>query len=236
MDRLVQFEEGLARVETLLQAATAAHSSSDTSTPQGIIPLIQGMFDILKLQFLGELKHLREELVNQSERIDRLETYSRRQCVLVHGIAEADAQTESQCMEVTSRLFRDKLGVAISPQQMDRAHRLGPIRTGENTRPRPVIVKLHSYLDKREIFTNKRKLKDSRILITESLTKTRIALLKRAREHFGPASVWTNDGKIIIKSDMTPGARLLTVTSERELARAIAQDTAPRNPITTRRR
>ncbi|KAI5738214.1 hypothetical protein M8J77_004275 [Diaphorina citri] len=235
MNRLAQFEEGLARVETLLEAATAAHSSSGTSTPQGIIPLIQGMFDILKLQFLGELKHLREELVTQSERIDRLETYSRRQCVLVHGIAETEAQTESQCMEVTSRLFRDKLGVSISPQQMDRAHRLGPIRTGENTRPRPVIVKLHSYLDKREIFINKRKLKDSRILITESLTKSRLALLKRAREHFGPACVWTNDGKIIIKSDMTPGARLLTVTSERELDRAIS-DTAPRNPITTRRR
>uniref|UniRef100_A0A8D8X3E9 Uncharacterized protein n=1 Tax=Cacopsylla melanoneura TaxID=428564 RepID=A0A8D8X3E9_9HEMI len=231
MDRLARFEEGLQNIESLL------HSFKDSSSPADatLLNLVQGMFNLLKDQFMVELGTIRQELQEQDEKIDRLETYSRRHCILVHGIPEAQAKTEQECMEVTCTLFNQKLGLQISPQQLDRAHRLGPPRTNaQSSRPRPVIVKLHSYLDKREIFQNKKKLRPasgtaaaSGISITESLTKPRLQLLNEARDHFGRDKVWTNDGKILIKTDDTRTSKLITITNRRELG--VAKAGFPRN-------
>ena len=66
---------------------------------------------------------------------------------------------------------------------------------------RPIIVKLVRYNDWNGVFRNKKKLKWQTISITESLTKISMDKLRQAKETYGFTNVWTNDGKILFKSD-----------------------------------
>ena len=57
------------------------------------------------------------------------------------------------------------------------------------------------YMDRRHVFTNKKRLKGKNMSITESLTKIRMSALKEARNKFGYSNVWTADGKIMYKDE-----------------------------------
>ncbi|KAL1448577.1 hypothetical protein WDU94_012302, partial [Cyamophila willieti] len=169
-----------------------------------------------------KLKNIKVELSSHAAYLDRQETYSRRNCILLHGVPEADAGTEEQCETAAIQVFTDKLQVRVIPEQIDRSHRLGP-KKGPAARPRPIIVKFISYKTKKIIYTNKKKLKDTNLLISESLMKPRMNLLKaaRAREKFESRNVWTSDGKIIVKS--TEGTKFATLTTQTDLSDLIAR-------------
>ena len=65
------------------------------------------------------------------------------------------------------------LKIDIAPQDIERSHRIGQsMHTGEKLRP--VIVKFVRYINRNEIFRNKKKLEGKKILITERLTASRI--------------------------------------------------------------
>ena len=88
------------------------------------------------------------------------------------------------------------MGKEITHLDIDRSHRLGN-RKLDKSKPRPIIIKFSRYNVKARIFKNKRKLKEKRISITESLTKTRMEKLQKAGEEHSFRDVWTNDGKIL---------------------------------------
>ena len=56
-------------------------------------------------------------------------------------------------------------------------------------------------MDGRRVRSNKKKLKEKNMSITNSLTKIRMSSLKEARNKFGYTSVWTTDGKIMYKDE-----------------------------------
>uniref|UniRef100_A0A8D9B2G2 Uncharacterized protein n=1 Tax=Cacopsylla melanoneura TaxID=428564 RepID=A0A8D9B2G2_9HEMI len=240
MERLRSFEDALTGIGVALEAARAERQGGAQDI---LLTLITSMFDILKTQFMSELTAIRTELeglkkdqatiFSQADHIDRLETYTRRQCILIHGVPETAAVAEEDCMQYAVDMFRERLAVSVPLDRIDRAHRLGPVRqVGADTRPRPIIVKMLRYHDKRAVFVNKKKLKNSRQVITESLTKMRIAILNKARDHFGRERVWTNDGKILIKPDGNPGTKTVTVTTTRELEAATSR--WPHGSVNTR--
>ena len=86
----------------------------------------------------------------------------------------------------------------ISPGDIDRTHRIVVLSKGKN---RPLIVKCVRYMDRRHIFTNKKRLKGKNMSITESLTEIRISALKEARNKFGFSSIWTADRKIMYEEE-----------------------------------
>ena len=55
------------------------------------------------------------------------------------------------------------------------------------------------YSDAKKIFDSKKKLKEKKIAITQSLTFTRMNKLNEARERYNFKNVWTSDGKILYK-------------------------------------
>ena len=71
------------------------------------------------------------------------------------------------------------------------------MRKIQSTKPRPIIVKFTSYNVITEVYRQKRKLKGSSIVITESLTKTRVELYHIVSKHAKVEAVWTSDGTII---------------------------------------
>ena len=78
--------------------------------------------------------------------------------------------------------------------KIDRTHRLKG--KGSQGMPRPIIVKFCNYHDREGMYRTKRKLKGTKITITEHLTRRRYKLSKLAKEAFGVRNVWTLDGKI----------------------------------------
>ena len=66
---------------------------------------------------------------------------------------------------------------------------------------RPIIIKFVRYMNRRQLFTNKKRLKGKNMSITDSLIKIRMNALKETRNKFGFSSVWTADGKILYKEE-----------------------------------
>ena len=100
--------------------------------------------------------------------LDDLEQYSRRNCLVFHGINESEKQHD-RCRR---QICQTMLHLPINSDCTDRSHRLGRL-TGEARNLRPIIVKLTLYVPRQDIFMSKRQLKGSKITITESLTKRR---------------------------------------------------------------
>ena len=51
-----------------------------------------------------------------------------------------------------------------------------------------------------KIYSNKKKLKETKFLISESLTSQRYYhLLKESQEKYGVKNIWTSDGRILFK-------------------------------------
>ena len=123
--------------------------------------------------------------------MDRQEQYSRRSCLLIHGITEGKQENKD---DLALEIFREKLDIELTQRDLERTYRIGKNDKRSN-RPRPVIVKFIRYND-RKIFSKKKQLKNSVISITESLAKLRMSKLAIAREEFGFRNVWTVDGRI----------------------------------------
>ena len=81
------------------------------------------------------------------QRVDKLENlrdwqeqYSRRNCLLVHGIAETKYENMD---DLVLKMVNEKVDVNIAENEIDRSYRIG--RTKDGQRPRPIIVKLTKY-------------------------------------------------------------------------------------------
>ena len=154
-----------------------------------------------KDKIIQDLKSEVDSLSTKVEKLEKLqdqqEQYSRRNCLLVHGIAE---EKEEITDEVIINILNEKLDPEITLQYIEKTHRIGePKKTRGKTCP--ITVKFVRYNDRNRVFRNKKKLKDQKISITESLTKTRMDQLKQTKETYGFTNVWTSDGKILFKSD-----------------------------------
>ncbi|CAF1227418.1 unnamed protein product [Didymodactylos carnosus] len=110
-------------------------------------------------QVKEHLTQIRETVAKHTEEITRLqlksngiEQYDRRLNILVHGIPEKDG-------EITNDLIVDmcdSIQVHIKPIDISASHRLGKKCIGKN---RPIICRLLRYDMRKELFSNKKKLK-----------------------------------------------------------------------------
>lgn len=146
------------------------------------------------------------------DRLDALEQYSRRNCLLIHGVKEDDREN---CLKVAEDFFSNKLRVKVNPILLGRAHRIGPHRAS-NDSSRPIIVRFLSYQERDKVWRVKKNLKSTGFLITESLTATRKKILHEAKNWVGTRNVWTQDGKIVILREN--GSRAF-ISSMRDLQR-----------------
>ena len=121
----------------------------------------------------------------------------------MHGIEEeSNENTDQRVIEVLC----ESMGETISIQDIDRTHRLPRKKPEEKSRP--VIVMCVRYNTRNLIFKNKKKLKGSRISITENLTAKRMKKLQTAREEHRFKSVWTQNGRIMYWDAMSDRVKL----------------------------
>ena len=139
----------------------------------------------------GEMTYLRGKIDNITVETDGQKQYSRRNCLLIHGIPEnrnEDANT------LVLEVIYTKMEIKITQNDIDRTHRIGTSKT--SGKPRPLIIKFVQYSDRKKVFSSKTLLQDSGVSIMENLTAFRMKKLTNARETFGFRNVSTVDGRI----------------------------------------
>lgn len=155
--------------------------------------------EILK-RFLDFKSFVNAQLTILHSKVDELESYSRRNCLVFYGIPETKG-------EETPKVAIDFINKEVCPRDLlldvrdiDNCHRLGSFNSlkGSVNKPRPIIVKFVSYLTRCCIWYAKRNLKGKQFTVSESLTTTRLDILKKAKAAFHYKRVYTKDGNIMI--------------------------------------
>lgn len=187
--------------------------------------------------FATEFTSLKSEINDLKTRMDEMEQYSRRNCLKFTGITEeGDAEnTDEMVLRVINRIILPNNDPPYELCNISRTHRVGPPR--RDGKPRDIIVKFLSYRDRALVYNNKKNLKSynanpsnrSRIFINEALTRTRNQLFFKTRKLAAAKqidSVWTYDGRIIIK---TNNKKRISLTNEADFDQLL--ETLNVNPL-----
>ena len=84
--------------------------------------------------------------------MERQEQYSRRNCILIHGLKEEmDESTDDRVL----KLFRDELNEDILSANLDKTHRIRK-KSDSSSKPRPVIVKFARYNIREKVCESKK--------------------------------------------------------------------------------
>ena len=118
------------------------------------------------------------------------EQYSRRNCLRITGLKETTGENTD---DMIIKLANEKLNVELTLPEIDRSHRIG---SKKPTKIRSIIVKFATYRSRAAVIKQRRRLKDSGIVLREDLTKQNRDLLKSATEHPLTTYAWTLDGKV----------------------------------------
>lgn len=165
-----------------------------------VIKSIDERIEQVRQDYAVKCESMEKDKTMLLNKIDELEQYSRRNSIRVFGIPENnDENVRNKIIELCSH----KLNVNIDNTQIDRAHRVGSTNTANSKHTsshRGIMVKFINYEHKMLVLQNRKKLKGSKVVITEDLTSTRYKLLRNAREKFGFNSAFTINGTITVKT------------------------------------
>ena len=144
---------------------------------------------------------------------DEAARYSRRNCLIISGIPELKKEDTDKIVIDIAKV--NWLYIQLDIGKIDRTHRL-KVKVSQGM-PRPIMVKFCNYHDRERVYRAKRKIKGTKITITEHLTRSRYKLLKLAKEAFGVRNVWTLDGKIFTNKGVDAEGRRYLIQSESDI-------------------
>lgn len=137
-------------------------------------------------------KAMVSKMATIEDQIEEQEQYSRLSSLRIYGLPE-EAKEDTEKMVIG--LCNDKLGIRILPTDIDSCYRLKH-REGS---ARPIIVRFCRRTIKNQVFNAKKKLKGSKIVIREDLTRRRAALIKRLVQKVGNTNIFTYNAVIFAK-------------------------------------
>ena len=183
----------------------------------------------------AKISKLESDLQKANSRVDELETYTRRDNLIISGLpvesyAEATSSTDQDGRGESSdgteksilKLFNDQLKVNVTPSDVSVAHRLRK-RGGSsaaNNGPPAVIVRFTNRKTRDRVYNARRELRNmsSRIFINEDLNQATNKIFFHARHLVKSRTIhsaWTYTGNVFIKE--TSASRPKRVTSTDEL-------------------
>ena len=118
-----------------------------------------------------ELTCERKERLKLEERVIHLEAQSRRDNLLFDGVPEPEGETPTDCLNTVFHILQHNMSIPDARQmKIVRCHRNGPKIPG-STRPRQIIFKMFWFGDREKIWQSRRKLKGSKIWVSEDFPK-----------------------------------------------------------------
>ena len=122
-------------------------------------------------------KENKENITQLKDKTVDLEDRGRRNNLVVFGIAEPPKNSTENCEEIITGLIKQH-GIAdfSGDYVFDRVHRLGPRRSNNQGRPRPIICRFNSFKDKEHVLRHSFKLKGTNYGIAEDFSKVTLAV------------------------------------------------------------
>lgn len=146
----------------------------------------------LMSKYERQVNTLKEELNYTTDKLEELEQYSRLENIRIYGLPEKKNEVVTE--EVVS-LLNSKLEVGLKPEDISICHRLKATENGM----RPIIVKFVRRATKSEVYQLKSRLKGTKFIIREDLTRQRAVMVKELVSRFTNRSVFTSNGNIFVK-------------------------------------
>ena len=183
-----------------------------------------------KRLLLKENESLRQDLTEATQELEslrecqnKLEQYSRRDCLEIKGIPVKEGEVTS---EIVVKIA-NKIGVKITSQDISTSHRL-PRRVASKDEP-AMIVKFVRRDTRDQLYKARKRLRDittkdlgyrgsNRVFINESLTRVNKNLLSKClkvKRDFNFKYVWTNAGRIMLRE--TDESPVLRISTEKDL-------------------
>ena len=146
------------------------HMSEELEQRDEKIRMLEERVDILESRFAV--------LNSLDKRIEESEQYSRRYCLRLYGITmPSQGESENVMKKVEDVLTKLDCGVGI--EAVDRAHRIGQVKTDQNgTQQQQVIILFNSFSQRTKVYRKRKTVKDVKIRL--DLTRTRLGILKDA--------------------------------------------------------
>ena len=101
-----------------------------------------------------------------------LETYSRRDNFIIHGIPEPDKESATQCEKSVKQFFVNHLNLTDQEStdiKFIRCHRL---HTTRKVSVKPIIIRFKNFQDREKVWTKKTMIKDRKLNIAEDFPKS----------------------------------------------------------------
>lgn len=133
-----------------------------------------------------------QKIKELEDRIELQEQYSRSNNLCIFGVPESQAE---KVEDVIVKICSDKLNLNISTADIDCCHRL----KGKEGTHRPIIVRFCRRSIRNDVYRAKNKLKGTKTVIREDLTKARISVVKSLINKTSYRDVFTNNGNIFVK-------------------------------------
>ena len=172
--------------------------------------------------FESEITKTNQSVFSVKEKAVDLEDRSRRSNLVFYNFPEAEDGEEDNCERRVYNLL-ENLGIFPRDHEiwMDRAHRLGKKRTGNDVKPRPIIVKFTYYKQKQQILNSGSKFRHCPVNVSEDFSRETLEVHKKLFNHGKAAKMSYNDSsKSIIKFKVNYRRLVMTYTLNKSDARA----------------
>lgn len=201
------------QAETTMEAALEKFFSDVSKTQalaKSIAEIVKKDFEKILETYEIRINTLEKENNNLKRKLDNIEQHNRRNTLRIFGIKETENENVP---EIVCDVINKQMELNIPQTNIEECYRIKNRKNeGESVKRDPaIIVKFSNYQDRRAMYTNKLKLKGSKIVVREDLTKRKLMLVNKSIDKYGRKNVWTSDGKIKVK---TESGRIFIVSDE----------------------
>ena len=167
--------------EIVTEESIVTHLKDLETTRLGKIVEQKREIDALKVEnqlLTGRVAILENTMTIQERKIDDIEQYGRRVCLLVENMPFKQAETERKLMDQPENEFSN-MGLDVTASSIERVHRIGPIYSeedeeGKQYERQQVIVKFKNWGSRTKVHNNRKK--SNKFKFRVDLTKRRLLL------------------------------------------------------------
>ncbi|CAH0558770.1 unnamed protein product [Brassicogethes aeneus] len=164
--------------------------------------ILQGKIDAPEVKFLENMADIRKEILefqrHMQAELKHVTDYLNGHKIIIHGIVE---EKHENVMEVIINIINTKFELNLNKNDISECYRLG--KKTSQKHHRPVIVAFVNKWKRNHVYVNKRKLKGSKVVVSEVLNKSQQELFKCVKEHINTnklqMSYWTSFGNVYIQ-------------------------------------
>lgn len=192
-----RFDKGFQELKSSL---LVEQKPTDSSIPESAVNCdITKKFKDFEFSMMESLNTIKNEIAISTQKaeentknITKLMNLRNSNVLIIHGIVEKPTNVDVYA-EILSFLS-ERLEINITKTEVNRCYRLGQ---KDIKKCRPVVVEFVNKWRRDDVYYSKKKLKGTRIIITEVLMPHMVKLFKQIRQMLGKA-VWTQEGAIFI--------------------------------------